>query len=451
MNSHSFNGRTALAILFACIFIVMLAFSFLAPMVADDYLYSFSFADGSRMTSVSQIMPSMQAHRTTMNGRVVAHAAVQLFLIMPKYVFNIANALLVTLLAFLFYRFFKEGNVWHTFIVMVCGTFMIFNFTPVFGQTFLWLDGALNYSWGFPLFLIFLWPYILVFLGKEFVPSRHAGFSTIRILGFLLLAIVVGTYSENGSIATIFVAVCFSVLHIIRKRKLPWPLLCAIGCAVLGYLFLLSAPATTDTLSTEFSLYMFIYNIRCIVTLSFEYLLPLYIIFTMALVLCFVFGANKDRLILSIVLFLGGLVSLASFSAAAYFTFRHFFYTVLITTLACMILFSELLALKKKLLPSLIVSVMTLLFAFNFVLCALDLVVLRVDANHREALIQEALASGETELLLYPYRVSNAYNPVYSGIDIQENPEHWMNIFFADYYGLDSVAAVEREYYDFSW
>ena len=87
----------AAAVLLA-IFLLLLYCNLHTALVADDFQYCFSFADGSRISSVGQILPSMAAHRYVMNGRVFAHALVQLCLLLPKGIFNVCNALAFTAL-----------------------------------------------------------------------------------------------------------------------------------------------------------------------------------------------------------------------------------------------------------------------------------------------------------------------------------------------------------------
>ena len=71
----------------AAVFMVLLLCNVKTPMIADDFAYSFSFADGQRVDSLGDIFSSMAAHRLWMNGRVIAHFLVQLFLMLPPLVF----------------------------------------------------------------------------------------------------------------------------------------------------------------------------------------------------------------------------------------------------------------------------------------------------------------------------------------------------------------------------
>ena len=101
-----------LVALFACVFLVMLLLNFLTPLCSDDYNYSFSFADGGRITNPLMIIPSMAAHRETLNGRIFSHALAQFFLMLPKAVFNFFNAfnavfLFALIYIYIFGHFFR--------------------------------------------------------------------------------------------------------------------------------------------------------------------------------------------------------------------------------------------------------------------------------------------------------------------------------------------------------
>lgn len=137
-------------------FAVMLLFNFLTPLVSDDFNYMFSFATNERIKNIADIGASMAAHRTSMNGRVFAHAFVQLFLLLPKAVFNFVNSFSAVLIMLLMLHFVRTGSQKRDLFLLLCGMFMIWYFTPDYGQVYLWLDGACNYSWAMGFSLLFL-------------------------------------------------------------------------------------------------------------------------------------------------------------------------------------------------------------------------------------------------------------------------------------------------------
>ena len=95
------RSRGAAALVLAGIFLLLFVCTHETDLIADDYRYCFSYADDSRIVSAAQIFPSMAAHRHIMNGRVVPHFLVQLFLMLPKGIFDFVNAAFFTALVWL--------------------------------------------------------------------------------------------------------------------------------------------------------------------------------------------------------------------------------------------------------------------------------------------------------------------------------------------------------------
>lgn len=435
---RSSPGGRALVCLYLSVFLVMLLLTWLTPMVADDYSYCFSWADNARIRSPLQILPSMAVHRQLTNGRVVAHALVQLLLLAPKALFNLLNACSALLLLRLFDGYFRERSDWQRVLMALIGSLLLFNCMPAFGQVALWLDGSVNYSWGVVLFLFFLRPYAECWLGREEKRSLP------RTLGFLLLALAAGAYSENGSLATLFAAFCLSLFCLLRDKKISWRLPAGLASGLAGYLFLMSAPATAGRAAADLS--SLARNFKYLAAQTRTDMLPLFLLFAMALALCLLLRADRKKLVLAGVLFLAGLGSLASFVFARYFVPRHFCFTVYFTVLACLILFSALLDKGRPVLPVLTTAVMAVLFAFNLSQGALDVFVIHHHFQQREESIRIALAEGETELRVPLYEPATRYSATQGLDDLDcRDSSVWPNCSVADYYGLDGILGIHPE------
>ena len=425
------SGKSKLLLsVLVCLFLVMLLFSCMTPLVADDFSYKFSWADNARIRSPLQIAASMAVHRQITNGRVIAHSLVQLLLMLPKAVFNVLNALNCVLMALLALRHFRGGA--RSALLLLCGAFMVWNYMPAFGQVFLWLDGAVNYSWGLSLFLLFLWPYAAAWMDK---PCRRRTGTDIL---FLFAAFLAGAYSENGSVSAIFAALCLTGLTALRQRRLRARPLIGIAAACLGFVFLASAPAMQGRASSlDFS--SLAANARTILSATQEQLGVLYGIYAVCLALCLAAGADKRKVLLSVVYILSGLASLSAFVFAAYFTPRHFCFTVAFTVLACLLLLSALLDMGRKAFPAALTGLMAALFLFNFLLGALDIAVIFSKSLQRERAVTEALAAGERDIALEIYVPSTKYSAPFQLLDLNPAGEGWPNDSLALYYGFDSV------------
>lgn len=432
MRLNSESGRNRFSVFLLILFIIMLGFNMLTPMLADDFSYSFSFKTDTRIEHPGEIFPSMAAHRHMLNGRVIPHGFVQLSLMMPKPVFNIFNALNAVLLAVLVY--FILGTAYkRCCLLCLCGAFMLWNFTPAFGQNFFWLDGAVNYSWGITVLLVFLLPFIRDYLGRGKAPSPAL---TVLSVPFGFIA---GSWSENGSIAAIFAAVCLSILLYRRDKKIPLPRILSLLFSAAGFIFLMTAPATAGR-AGEMNLSALAASLKNIVSASREVLLLPYIIYFLSFFMAFSSGDSR-RLTLSGIFFLAGLGSLCSFIFANYFTPRHFFVTIVFTLIAALINFDLIMEAGNKKIVQGFTLACAVVFAFNFVLGAIDTAVIFGKSLEREQKIADALSRGEKSVSVEAYQPSTPYSAAYGLDDLFPDPQSdtWPNISVAMYYGLDSI------------
>ena len=407
--------------LYAAVFISAFVLTVLTPKYADDFAYSFSFATDQRIRSIADIFPSMAVHRVILNGRVVPHFLVQLFLMFPKAVFSLLNAMETILLLKLSSRCLQTSGKTKC-LILLCGIFGIWLFTPSFGENYLWLDGAVNYSWALAVLMLFLTPYISAWF--QMPREKHTLLSVLHIV----FSFAAGSWSENGSLAFLFVAGCLFLGTWKRERKLPVYLMLGICSAAAGYIFLMTAPATSGRA-------VLITNVQFFLKASFSHLLVLYLAFAALLVMTIVSKGQKDRIIFSILLFLAGFGALASFIFAAYFVERHFSCTVFLTVLSCTVLLDELIQRQKQSLLYALTGVLTAAFLLYFTLGTVDIVVANRKETEREQIIRDAVSKGEKEVTLTNYFPSTVYAVPF----ILDAPNDWVNMTVASYYGLDTV------------
>ena len=139
------------------VFLTIFVLTSLTPYLADDYTYHHSWYDWARLTSIWQIPASIYAHGMKMNGRLVSHGLEQLFLLMPKLIFNLCNAAVYTWTVWEGHRICTRGRQPSLLILTVVALGM-WVFMPVFGAVTLWQVGSLNYFWSIPVVLLFLRP-----------------------------------------------------------------------------------------------------------------------------------------------------------------------------------------------------------------------------------------------------------------------------------------------------
>ncbi len=433
--AHKQNPITIFSVrgVFLFVFFVMLILTSLTPLGHDDYSYSFSFADDTRIRSIKQIVPSMLVHRELLNGRIVPHAFVQFFLMIPKPFFNLFNAVNALILTMMVSRLLTSGKNARS-VSLLCGVFIIWIFSPSFGENYLWLDGAVNYSWGLSVGLFYLYPYISDYL----CISRSN--SPAEIFFRLPFALMAGAYSENMSLIILFLAFCLSCLIWHRDRKLPASYYIWIVLGAVGYAFLMSAPATAGR-SAGLSVSSLANNFAYILSEARSVLLYLYIISAVLLVYVGTNHGRKPTLILSVLFLFAGALSLFTFVFAAYFVPRHFCCTVFLTSLSIVLLVDESVRLGKPLFGRMLAAGLAVVFAFQFSAGVLDICVSLHKAQLREQTIKTAIEAGEKSVVVEDFIPATSYSlDFYLSPD---DPSEWPNNVVASYYGIDAVLGVE--------
>ena len=423
-----------LILIYALLFLGILILTALTPMVGDDYPYSFNWADWTRIESLSDIVESMAVHRITTNGRVFTHSLVQLFLLLPRFVYcllNAANALLLCVLS----RRLLENKRWQDIAsILLFGIFFIACFTPAFGENYFWLDGSINYSWGLGFYLLFLMPFLLDYL------NRPLNLSWKIALPYCILSILAGGYAESSSLIVIAVAGFLWLYTWHRNRRCNLVYLLWLVCALLGYYYLMSAPSTTGR-AGSFSFAAIGYNMREVFRIAHDDFLWIYLIYAVLLTLSLWFHADKKLVNISLLLFISSLASLTSYIFAKYIEPRHLCFPVFFTMLSCIMLLSALCRIKHALLSRIALACLSILFLLQFPVGVLDVAVSYHKQQVRLQQIHHAIEAGETSVVLENYFPFTSY--AIGFIMNNENPTYGPNVNIADYYGIEEVYGID--------
>ncbi len=140
--------------IFSIVFLLMLVINIYTPYWGDDYVYTYMMdryagSDLQHITNLWQIFPSQFNHYFTHNGRLIIHGLDQLFLLMPKMVFNICNALMFCCLVWLCWNNVvrKDDNLVWKYATLISLFVVLFFYIPQSWVTVTWQTGALNYLW----------------------------------------------------------------------------------------------------------------------------------------------------------------------------------------------------------------------------------------------------------------------------------------------------------------
>ena len=403
----------------------------------DDWAYMRSFATGERITAVRDILPSIAAHAYSMNGRLFAHFWVQLFLLLPKTVFNIVNALVFTALIALLARLVQpEGERNNLILVVIfCAVWV---FVPAFGQVFFWLDGACNYGWGCLAGLAFLTPYLRLF--ERDTEKKPAFWILWMLLGFYT-----GAYLENMAVGAIFLSALLLLgRRAVRKKKnglLPWlPVLAAAA----GFLFMMTRPAESLKSGAEGSLTSVGTGLVAALMAYRELAVPL-IVFAVTLVMALWYHVRRERILLAAALFLGSLCANFSLSLASYYPERCLAFPAVLLIAADAVLISELFSGKAKLSVLCAAAVLVLPTLYWGVYGFADITNVYLQVRTNETTITEAAARGESSVTV-PYIETQTRYSALDGLKYldTEDPQSWPNDAMADVLGIGEIRC-ERE------
>ena len=427
-------SRSRLLLLLFCLgfFAMMFLCNHWTDLIADDYRYCFSYADDTRIESVAQIFPSMAAHRHSMNGRVVPHFLVQLFLMLPKGVFDVVNALFFALLVWLLHELAVGKGLPNP--VLACVLFFAFwAFQPDFGQVFLWLTGSVNYLWCGVFSLLWLLPMV-----KSFRDDKEPG-RVLRVL-YVLLSFPVGAYSENGTVALVAMWLAFALADWVwfKKRPALWKVLALISM-LAGFAYMMSAPAETVNKSAEMTLKVLLGNFAETGRMYLRFW-PLLVCFPLFYALAVYRKVELKTRLLSLILLFGSLAGQFVLTFAMYCAGRSMHIALVLLLLSDAVLLARLYDLPGRNVVIALCCVWGLLMGRGWFVGLPDIRDTHYLLQYNEDFIADCAARGEREVQLpRPYARTSwsaleglAYlNP--------DDPDDWPNVYMAKYYGVDRV------------
>lgn len=431
---QEYNGNKILfTIALFFILAVMVIFNRYTLFVADDYSYMYSFSDSTRIENIFDIFPSMYAHAFTMNGRLAAHFCVQVFLLLPSYIFDFVNAVFFLLLIIILYKYcFRNGekNILGLAVIFAA----VWYFVPAFGQTMLWLDGSCNYLWGITFSLWYIYPFVSLVEGKKCIRKPIA--KTL----FVIAGFFIGNWLETASFGTIFISGIILLLYkFLKKKKIPLYMLISLCTMTGGFVLMLLAPGTAKNKVSSGGLSGYIENFLEATDMYMNHLTWLVVGF-IVLFVCAVFFRYKKTIIVSLIFFLASLSVNFMHIVAAYYPERNMLAPTLYLVVAVGILLEEF---RKNRFNMAVVSACCVLFWFagvQFFHGGFDIYSTYVQHVKRDEIAQEQKAEGSRDLKLPKTAVSTKYSAQYGLADLDPSQEDaWFNRVVARYYGVDSV------------
>ncbi|KNZ43076.1 DUF3329 domain-containing protein [Acetobacterium bakii] len=436
------NSKTKGYLFFAVLiftFVYMVFLNIKTPLIADDYVYTFIFGTPIPVGSIEDIVKSQITYYMSWGGRVVAESLTQLFVFWGKSVFNVANSLCYTV--FILAIYFNAVGRKIRPVMLLTVTIMVWFFTPMFGQTVMWITGSCNYLWCGTIILLAILPFRL-YEEKQTRALKSIWFGIVMIPLFFLSGIT----NENtaGGMILIMLLLCF----VYYKRKIKIPVFAYTGLAfsVLGFLCMIFAPGNglradnesavaevtalvgSNPMITRFS--YFAYNLYA--------LMPLIIIAVIAFLFLYRAKGKKGAVIFGIFTIAAAasmLVMLAppKFPPRAMFGLVSFMIIAVIYALD-QLEFSRKITTARVFIPA---CFMLLYYGMSLGYAGVDAVIVMRHYEARVAIIEEQRGA---DYIAVPAIVPlTSYNGLYGLRDVQADPNHWVNRALADYYGVSNI------------
>ncbi len=427
------------------LFLFLLTLNLLSPLCVDDFTYLFDFSDGTPVESPLDIIPSMRAHGEKMNGRLMAHGLVQLFLLLPAAFFEVLNPLMLILLLALILSLAKNTPAPSRLdplavIVLFFGFWLI---CPAFGEVALWLTGSVNYLWANVFALLFLLPYHGLFLGKS--TSAPAAVTWL----FPFFGFFAGAYSENTSAAMIGMAALFLIASaLFHRRRPPLYLLMAWLFSVLGYAFMLTRPAERLNKTEELTLSRFFEHLGTAGEMYLRFLIPA-LLFLALLAFSLIKKKDRCRIVSAGIFFAGSLASNFIMAFASYYPARCALAPAVFLLAALAILarecFSPLLfAPRGKKLAKAALALFFLICLFPLIIGTADIAKTGLAMHEAKKTLVEAAEKGEASVTLPLLKSKTEWGVLYELKYLDpEDPASWPNHDMAKHHGLDAVFAEQ--------
>ena len=195
-----------IAVSIICVFLFYLGTK-MYPLCSDDMGYTFICGLEEKVSSVYDVFVSQANHYMRVNGRYVAHCAVQVALLFDREYFCVLNALCYAFCAGIMAMMassFVERRLEIWLVVLVSFWILM----PHSGSTMLWLTGSFNYLWNSALSILFL---ACLFSSRKFFRCSA-----------LLIGIIAGNGHECVSVGLLVALISYAFLTPRRDALFYW-------------------------------------------------------------------------------------------------------------------------------------------------------------------------------------------------------------------------------------
>ena len=446
------GGRARFGAVCGVIFLWMLLLNCLTPYLADDLAFAYAFDTGMRLHSLPQLLGSLAYHYHEWSGRVVVKFFAQGFTMLPKAVFNLCNAGAYLGLGLVIYRLARgrrSGRYDLPLLLLIFAA--LWEISPAFGQTNLWMCGACNYLWATLGCLCYLLPW-----GYWVQRPFQAGWR--MALGMAVAGVLAGWLSENTSAGMLVCLVLCLGLAVRRQGHPPLWMVTGLLGSVAGFVILIAARGNYNRAATaqpDYESFLTRYAARffnCLNMLK-DYALPLLLVFAVGAVLVFTAAPNAKAgaraLVWPCILLLGGLgANFAMILSKDYYPrSTHGVFALLTAACAACLVRLDTAALRRAMAAG--AGCVLVLCAIHGCEAGYDIASYYVMDRTRDGLIRQEAAAGQTEIISYGIEPYTRWCGAWGLPDIRESCEDSIGLGRCRWYGVASLTATEVHTYPF--
>lgn len=431
------SKKQQMIIILFCIYLMMLILNILTPILADDYSYSLN-VDDSKIDNIMDVLNYQWWHYFNWGGRTVAHTIAQVFLLLPKIIFNIINPLVYVGIIYLIYQQAKGKTQEDKPEILLLIHLALWFLLPTYGQTCIWLIGSCNYLWT---------TVIILFFVSRFRNFEQQKDSIIKIIAMFLLGVIAGWTNENTSFGMLVIICGFLFVQKKSKQKIhKWEISGLIG-AILGFLILILAPGNferAEKLSDR--TFIVIKLLKRIVTYTInmtEYTMPILIL---GVILITIYIYNKKKISLQTYIYMiAGFLTIYAMLLSPSFPERAWTGVIVFWIIACAQLIYKLESIDKIFKVIIIDStiILAMFYIEPVITTGKEVLNLRRVWNYRIDYIESEKSKGNKNIELASYYSSDKHSPNYGLADIGSETTGWPNDAIADYFKIDSIKSTD--------
>lgn len=436
-------------------FVTIFIYNYLTPFFNDDYCFMTKLKSAENF---GDLFSQQYEEYMEMNGRAILLFFVRLSLYFPIIIFKVVNSLLFVIMTMLMYANICNKKRYDIRLLILV-TLSVWFGSVVPEETIFWQTGACNYLWGAVIILGFITLY------RTYIKREKS--TVLTAIGMFVFGVFAGWCNENtsggGIIATLAFLANYKYLEpkyasdkdiSLKNRKIkPWMIAGIVG-QICGFLIMVFAPGYQSRIVTmtenHDGLLGLLARFQKITLVMKNEFFILIAIFVAMFIVCLFQGRKLFELRNAILFF--GLFVLTSYAlilipepqVRAYFG-AGIFLLIAIAQLFVQVVDSEKYP-WSEMVKTIVITLMSLYFVLMYFDVGANLDRIRRQANEQVDTINEAIESGNTDVI-YVKEIDKSFDNPYTyayTAELKEDPEYWVNKAYCEYFEVGKIVVLPR-------